>query len=75
MGKAKTEAAIERRRILITGRVQGVGCRPFVYRLAVLLGLTGRVFNDTAGVTIEAQGSAELLRDRGHFGELFHAVR
>ena len=61
MGKAKTEAAIKRQRILITGMVQGVGCRPFVYRLATLLGLTGRVFNDTTGVTIEVQGSAEKI--------------
>jgi len=61
MGKAKTEAAIKRQRILITGRVQGVGCRPFVYRLAGLLGLTGRVWNDTTGVTIEVQGSAQRI--------------
>ncbi len=61
MGKAKTDAAIKRQRILITGRVQGVGCRPFVYRLAALLGLTGRVWNDTTGVTIEVQGPAEKI--------------
>ncbi len=66
MGKAKTEAAIKRQRILITGKVQGVGCRPFVYRLATTLGLTGRVWNDTAGVTIEVQGPAE---DIGSFVE------
>ncbi len=33
-----------------------MGFRPAVYRLAHKLGLTGTVFNDTAGVTIELQG-------------------
>ena len=46
--------------------MQGVGFRPAVYRLAQQLGLTGRVFNDTRGVTIELQGAAvridEFLR-------------
>jgi hydrogenase maturation protein HypF len=47
---------LERKKILITGRVQGVGFRPFVYRLAARLSLSGFVFNDTKGVTIELQG-------------------
>lgn len=33
-----------------------MGCRPWVYRLAVGFGLTGFVLNDKQGVTIEAQG-------------------
>ncbi len=41
---------------MITGRVQGVGFRPAVYRIARMLGLTGLVYNDTRGVTIEVQG-------------------
>ncbi len=49
---------IVRRRLSITGQVQGVGFRPFVYRLAVELGLTGWAINDAGGVTIEVQGRA-----------------
>ena len=48
--------AAEGRRFAVTGTVQGVGFRPFVYRLAHALGLGGRVRNDAAGVTIEAFG-------------------
>lgn len=43
------------------GTVQGVGFRPFVYRLARSHGLGGWVNNDVAGVTIEAHGDAEAL--------------
>lgn len=54
---------MKRERITIRGRVQGVGCRPFVYRLATELGLVGVVYNDTQGVTIEAQGKDSVLED------------
>lgn len=47
---------IKRQRIFITGRVQGVGFRPAAYRIARSLGLSGLVYNDTKGVTIELQG-------------------
>ncbi len=52
---------VKRQRILITGRVQGVGFRPAVYRLATGLDLTGTVLNDTRGVTVELQGEAAKI--------------
>jgi len=54
---------IKRQKILITGRVQGVGFRPAVYRIAQALGLTGFVYNDTKGVTIELQGQEEKIAE------------
>ena len=45
-----------RRRFDVTGLVQGVGFRPFVYRLATSLSLGGHVFNHGAGVTLEVEG-------------------
>ncbi|HET7294438.1 MAG TPA: carbamoyltransferase HypF [Vicinamibacteria bacterium] len=55
------ESCIEGRRIEVRGTVQGVGFRPWVYRLARATGISGRVRNDARGVTIEAFGSAEAL--------------
>ena len=43
------------------GVVQGVGFRPFVYRLASEEGLAGFIGNDTDGVTIEIEGPAERV--------------
>jgi len=54
---------IKRQRIFITGRVQGVGFRPAVYRIAQGLKLSGVVYNDTKGVTIELQGRAEKIAE------------
>lgn len=51
----------ERRRIAVTGVVQGVGFRPFVYACAVRHGLAGFVFNHSDGVTIEAEGTPAAL--------------
>ena len=47
-----------RRQLHVRGIVQGVGFRPFVYKLATSLGLTGFVFNSSSGVTIEIEGDA-----------------
>ncbi len=46
-----------RRRIELTGILQGIGCRPTVYRVAVRLGLAGWVKNTTQGVIIEVEGA------------------
>ena len=45
-------------RIRITGIVQGVGFRPFIYNLAVKYGLKGWCLNDSEGVLIEVEGEA-----------------
>jgi hydrogenase maturation protein HypF len=52
---------VEGRRIEVRGTVQGVGFRPWVYRLACEEGLSGQVHNDGRGVTIEVFGSPESL--------------
>jgi hydrogenase maturation protein HypF len=52
---ARTEEA-RRLRLLVHGAVQGVGFRPFVFRLAHELGLSGFVENSPQGVTIEVEG-------------------
>jgi hydrogenase maturation protein HypF len=41
--------------------VQGVGFRPFVYRVARAEGVRGRVWNDASGVTVEAFGPGDRL--------------
>lgn len=53
--------AIVARRIELTGRVQGVGLRPRVARLAAECGLSGQVRNTSAGVEIEVEGSLEAV--------------
>ncbi len=51
----------QRINIQIKGAVQGVGFRPFIYRLADQLNLTGFIVNSTAGVNIEAEGTNDNL--------------
>ena len=54
-------ASRERRRFHVTGVVQGVGFRPFVYTLARAHALTGVVWNDGSGVVVEAEGDVDSL--------------
>jgi hydrogenase maturation protein HypF len=56
-----TKAAVARRRIEIEGVVQGVGFRPFVYRVAQRLDVRGWVLNSPDGVVIEAEADQETL--------------
>jgi hydrogenase maturation protein HypF len=50
-------------RVTIGGAVQGVGFRPFVYRLANDLDLKGWVSNSAQGVLIEAEGAQDRLAE------------
>jgi hydrogenase maturation protein HypF len=58
---AAAPPGIARRAIRVRGAVQGVGFRPFVWRLAHELRLDGFVRNDAQGVAIEVQGDPGML--------------
>ena len=61
---APAQAPVRRRlKMVVRGAVQGVGFRPFVYRLATELGLQGWVVNSAQGVFIEVEGAPESLSD------------
>jgi hydrogenase maturation protein HypF len=51
-----------RLRVAVRGAVQGVGFRPFIYRLATSLELYGWVLNSPQGVFIEVEGADENLK-------------
>ncbi len=53
---------IERLRLVVRGAVQGVGFRPFVFRLATEMGLSGWVNNSPQGVFIEVEGGSKALK-------------
>ena len=52
----------QRVRVVIRGAVQGVGFRPFIYRLAEEMNLKGWVINNTQGVFIEAEATQDVLQ-------------
>lgn len=58
IGQATWNSSVE---IRVRGRVQGVGFRPFVWRNARQLGLTGYVFNDADGVLIRVRGDLQQI--------------
>ena len=49
------------RKLAISGVVQGVGFRPFVYQLAARYNLNGSILNNTAGVMIEIEGAQHAI--------------
>lgn len=52
----------QRLRLVICGAVQGVGFRPFVYRMATALGLAGWVQNSSQGVVVEIEGAESAVQ-------------
>ena len=63
--KAVSPGQRHRRLFEVSGVVQGVGFRPFVYVTASELALSGFVGNSTAGVVIEVEGSPEAVEEFG----------
>lgn len=47
--------------VSVSGVVQGVGFRPFVYQQAIELGLSGTVLNTVSGVEIDAEGPLKAI--------------
>lgn len=56
-------ASVSAHRLLLGGRVQGVGFRPFVYRLAHELGLKGWVQNQRGQVAVHVEGSLAKISE------------
>ncbi len=63
MADAPSPGSTRRVQLALTGLVQGVGFRPFVYRVALENSLGGKVWNTSGGVEIEAEGSAHGIDD------------
>ncbi len=59
--RLRQTSRLKRVRVSVSGVVQGVGFRPFIYRLASSLGLAGYVMNLPWGVLIEAEGEEGRL--------------
>jgi hydrogenase maturation protein HypF len=63
---AAQHASHKRLKLCIRGAIQGVGFRPFVFRLATELGLSGWVNNSAQGVFIEIEGAQSALESFRH---------
>ncbi|MCR4332545.1 MAG: Sua5/YciO/YrdC/YwlC family protein, partial [Sulfuricaulis sp.] len=63
LGDPDSNASPQAQRLTISGCVQGVGFRPFVYRLAQRLGLRGWVRNETGSVELLVQGTPAALME------------
>jgi len=63
MNACKAQSPTVRLKLTVRGAVQGVGFRPFVFRLAEELGLAGGVNNSPAGLFIEAEGPRAILEN------------
>jgi hydrogenase maturation protein HypF len=57
--KKSVREPLVRKHIELSGILQGIGCRPTIYRLAVSLGLGGWVKNTSQGVLIEIEGPSD----------------
>jgi len=84
-GHVSRNDARQRLRVIVRGAVQGVGFRPFVFRLAEELGLAGWVMNSTEGVLIEVEGDDRRIESllarlreepppRAHIQSLEHSL-
>ena len=58
----ETTSAVQRWVIRLSGDVQGVGFRPYVYRLALEEQISGQVYNDELGVCIDAEGLSDRVQ-------------
>jgi len=59
---ALSQPVKQRLRLTLRGAVQGVGFRPFVYRVATEMSLNGWVLNSLSGLVVEVEGTADELR-------------
>ncbi len=63
-GELEIEASVPRSlrvRLSLEGVVQGVGFRPFIYRLAIEFGLKGWVGNSAEGVIVDVEGPTDVV--------------
>ena len=58
-----TATGLRRVRIVVRGRVQGVGFRPTLYRALAGRGCGGTIYNTPEGVVLEVEGAAQVVRE------------